>query len=66
MEAYLERVLRDSGDVSNFPLQGRRRDCEPWNQFVHELNAAHESGSPERLEEIRGKIGRVLMLQCGE
>ena len=65
-ERYLSRLYDESADEANFPLQGRSRDCEPWNWYLHALNAAHESGNRDEVKRLRSVVGKALVMECGE
>lgn len=64
-ERYLARLYEESADVGNFPLQGRSRDCEPWNWYLFALNSAHESGNQDEVKRLRSVVGKALVMECG-
>ncbi len=56
MSAFLERVLDESEDLSNFPLVVRNNSCDRVQWPVEKLNQAAEKGDWKEVERIRNQL----------
>lgn len=56
MKAYLDRLLDESDDRSNFPLEVRHNSCDRVQWPAEKLNQAAERGDWEEVERIRAQM----------
>jgi len=60
MKKYLDRLLDESDDRSNFPLPVRHNSCDRVTWPVYKLNEAAKKGDWEEVESIRAQLLRAV------
>lgn len=61
MKAYLDRLLDESEDPSNFPLEIRQGSCDRVTWPAQQLNKAAEKGDWKEVERIRGQLLKAVV-----
>ena len=61
MKAYLDRLLDESEDPSNFPLEIRTGSCDRVTLPVQQLNKAAKKGDWKEVERIRAQLLKAVV-----